>query len=257
MSETVLTRVAQAIAERIGTGTTIAAGTGAGGSKESGVPTFRGKDGLWEKYRAEDVCTIHVLRRDPALFWRFHDSLRGAMLGSEPNEGHAALADMEATLGRDAEFAVITQNIDGLHQRAGSKRVVELHGDALSFQCMKCRQACDVPYPAPEYPPQCEHCGAVVRPNVTLFGEMLPTGALEDAQRLALNADVYLSIGTSVIVQPAASLPFIALEAGALVVEINPNPTPLTGAAQLTVEGTSAEVLPALWQVLRAHLDLE
>ena len=255
MAEAELRQAARAIAERIGPRATVVADTGAGMSRESGVPTFRGAEGLWEKHRAEDVATIEVLRAAPGTFWRFHDSLRQVMMDAEPNAGHRSLADMEQALGDEVEFGVITQNIDCLHQRAGSRHVVQVHGDALSYECMACgANVADVPYPAPSYPPTCETCGGVIRPRVVLFGEMLPEQALLEAQRLAQAADVFLVIGTSVVVEPAASLPFIALQSGALVVEINPIQTPLTPYAHCSVRGGAATAIPALWAEVRGAL---
>lgn len=255
LPDATLSEVASAILERIVPGCTIVISTGAGISRPSGIPTFRGAEGLWQTYRAEDVATIGVLERDPAHFWRFHDHLRTVIADAVPNPAHLVLAEMEAALASTSEFAVVTQNIDGLHQRAGSTRVIELHGNALQYHCMSCDAVpADVPIPAPEYPPHCRDCGGVLRPDVVLFGEALPEDAIGEAHDLALRADVMLVVGTSVVVQPAASLPFLALSAGALVVEVNPRPTSLTGMAGFSVQAPANTALPLLWQHLSEHI---
>lgn len=255
MSDATLTEVASAILERIVPTSTVVVSTGAGISRPSGIPTFRGAEGIWESFRAEDVATIDVLERDPAHFWRFHDYLRQIIVNAVPNPAHLVLAEMEAALNGISEFAVLTQNIDGLHQRAGSARVIELHGNALQYHCMDCDAVPDgMPVPAPEYPPRCEQCGGVLRPDVVLFGEPLPENALSEAHELALRADVMLVVGTSVVVQPAASLPFLALSAGALVVEVNPRSTSLTGMAQYSIQAPANTALPLLWQQLSGRI---
>jgi NAD-dependent deacetylase len=255
MPETTLGEVAQAIADKVGPGSLLAVSTGAGISRASGIPTFRGEEGLWQKHRAEDVATDDVLRRDPAFFWRFHDHLREVIAEAVPNPAHFALADLEeATEGR-LGHVIITQNIDRLHQRAGSGRVLELHGDALTYTCMSCEAFSeDLAIPAPEYPPHCEACGGILRPNVVLFGEALPARALDDAREAAKGCDVMLVVGTSVVVEPAASLPFLAVAAGALVVEVNPAPTALTGLAHYSIQSPAGTALPALCEEVKARL---
>ena len=255
MSDATLPEVALAILDRIVPASTVVIFTGAGISRPSGIPTFRGTDGLWQSFRPEDVATIDVLEGDPAHFWRFHDHLRGLIAAAVPNPAHLVVAEMEAAFKNTSTCAVVTQNIDGLHQRAGSARVIELHGNALQYHCMGCGATlADLPIPAPDYPPTCQECGGVIRPDVVLFGESLPRQALQEAQELALAADVMLVVGTSVVVEPAASLPFLALSAGALVVEINPSLTPLTGLAQYSIQAPANTVLPLLWQRLSEHL---
>lgn len=255
MPGTTLSEVAQAIADRIRDGDLLVAFTGAGISRSSGIPTFRGDEGLWETYRAEDVATDDVLQQDPAFFWRFHDHLRAVIADAIPNPAHFALADLEEATGNVLEHVVITQNIDRLHQRAGSDRVLELHGDALTYTCMRCgAYSEDLPVPAPEYPPHCESCGGVIRPNVVLFGESLPGDVLNDAREAAQNCDVMLVIGTSVVVEPAASLPFLAIAGGALVVEINPAATALTGLAHYSIQSPAANALPVLCAEIKEKL---
>lgn len=252
MGDTKFKQIAAAITRCIQPGATIVASTGAGCSKESGVPTFRGEGGLWEEHRPEEVASSGVLANEPDKFWQFHDEIRRVIAQAAPNPAHETLAEMEQTLD-DVEFAVITQNIDNLHQDAGSETVIELHGNAFRYYCVDCgKQIADVPQPAEEYPPLCPDCDGVVRPDVVLFGEMLPQDALRDAGYLTTTADVFLSIGTSVIVQPAASLPFTALRAGATVVEVNPSPTELTPAADYSVQEPAGGALPNIWEEIRS-----
>ena len=255
MAAVTLSEVAQTLCDRIESGSTVVGFTGAGISKASGVPTFRGEEGLWERHRPEDVAHINVLRRDPATFWRFHDNIRSVLTGAVPNCAHFVLAEMEEVIGPESDFAVITQNIDHLHQRAGNHHVVALHGDALSYSCMDCEAVIDdVPLPSPRYPPLCDDCGGVIRPDVVLFGEILPLQALSEARQLCEEADVLLVVGTSGIVEPAASLPYVALHNGALIVEINPERTPLTGHAHYSIQATATAALPALWERMDGKL---
>jgi len=168
-----------------------------------------------------------------------------------PNPAHFVLAEMEDCL-TDVEFAVITQNVDSLHQRAGSENVIELHGNALSYTCMRCGdRPSHVDMPAEEYPPRCGRCDGVIRPDMVLFGEQLPADAIEKAMGLARESDVMLVVGTSMMVEPAATLPVLALNASALVVEINTTPTILTSLADYSIQMPASTALPALWEELR------
>jgi NAD-dependent deacetylase len=191
--------------------------TGAGISAESGIPTFRSKGGLWEKFDPAVYASIEVFRQDPSKYW----SIRGEFIRNydayQPNPGHLALAELER-LGLLRQ--VITQNIDGLHRKAGTRNVVELHGSLREIFCVKCRKEYRAPHVPEGIPPRCE-CGGVLKPNTVLFGESLPPDALETAWRESGMCRVMLVIGTSTVVQPAASLPHVAKQGGALVVEIN------------------------------------
>lgn len=245
---------ARAAAGRLTPGSALAVSTGAGMSRESGIPTFRGAEGLWQTYRAEDVATPDFLRRNPGLAWDFHDHLRRLIAAATPNAGHVALAELAAALAPHRAARLITQNIDRLHEAAGSTHVLHLHGDVLRVVCTVCDFAADdYPVPAPAHPPYCA-CGALLRPDVVLFTEALPADALEEAWAVAERCVVMLVVGTSVNVQPAASLPFVALQHGALVVEVNPDETILTDLAQYSLRGTAATVLPEFVRELRAAL---
>ncbi|MBN2147829.1 MAG: NAD-dependent deacylase [Anaerolineales bacterium] len=220
--------------------------TGAGVSAESGVPTFReAQTGLWASYRAEDLATPQAFLRDPKMVWEWY-AMRRARIGTvQPNPGHYALAEIEC---RVPAFTLITQNVDGLHRRAGSQNVIELHGNISRVKCFNDGQIVDTWDESGEIPPRCPRCGGLLRPDVVWFGEMLPEDELRKAMKAARSCNLFFAIGTSGVVQPAASLPYLALEAGAQVLEINPNPTPLTQEATFAVSGLSGEVLPALVQ---------
>ena len=217
-------------------------------SKESGLRTFReAQTGLWAQYSPTDLATPEAFQRNPRLVWEWYAQRRERVGGVQPNPGHRALADVEARLSqRGAEFTLITQNVDGLHQRAGSQNVIELHGNIARIKCS--REGCVVPsWPATQQvPPPCPRCGAPLRPDVVWFGESLPAEAILAARRAARDSDIFLSIGTSGLVEPAASLPFMALRSRAVVVEINPDSTPLTPEAAYVLAGPSGEVLPKL-----------
>ncbi len=217
--------------------------TGAGISAESGIPTFRGPGGLWRRFRAEDLATPEAFRRDPRLVWEWYDWRRGLIAQAAPNAGHLALVEMEQ--GRDS-FQLITQNVDGLHQRAGSQRVIEVHGNIWRVRCIDCgTENLNLETPLPQLPPRCP-CGGMLRPGVVWFGEDLPRTALETAWSAAEQGDLMLVVGTSSLVYPAAALPDIARRHGARIVEINPDPTPLSDRADLSLRGSAAQILPRL-----------
>ncbi len=211
--------------------------TGAGISAESGVPTFRGESGLWKTYRAEELATPEAFARNPDLVREWYDYRRGIIAAVEPNPGHRALAEAEALF---EELTLITQNVDGLHEEAGSTDVIELHGNIRRDRCNLCGR-----YRREGEGFDCE-CGGPFRPDVVWFGESLPAGAIERSARAAREADLFFSVGTSTVVYPAAQLPYIAHEAGAFVVEVNPQETPFTALADLSVRGPAGEWLPRL-----------
>ena len=222
----------------------LAAITGAGVSQESGLRTFRdAQTGLWAQYKPEDLASPDAFRRDPKLIWDWYAWRREAVKGVRPNAGHYALVDIEA---RISEFTLITQNVDGLHRMAGSKNVLELHGNIQRVRCAECHTFTETWGDDTELVPQCSVCGGLLRPDVVWFGEALPRDQLEAAVEAARTCDVFFSIGTSGIVQPAASLAHAARNRGAVVVEINAEPTPLTSKANYAFHGKSGEILPAL-----------
>jgi NAD-dependent deacetylase len=217
--------------------------TGAGISAESGVPTFRGQDGLWRQYRATELATPEAFAEDPRLVWEFYSWRREVLAPLHPNPGHLALAAMEK---RFPQFTLITQNIDGLHQRAGSRNVIELHGNIWWVRCAGCGELTeDRRVPLPELP-HCGSCGALLRPHVVWFGEMLDPMILDQAHRALETCQAMMVVGTSGVVQPAAAMGATARRRGAFVAEVNLEATPYTGVYDLSILGKSGEVLPLL-----------
>jgi len=218
--------------------------TGAGISAESGVPTFRGKDGLWNQFRAEDLATPEAFERDPALVWQWYNWRRGLIAKVEPNPAHKVLAQWERAF---PSFVLITQNVDGLHKKAGSTNILELHGNIWKVRCTK-ESTVEENYlfPLPEIPPRCPACKALLRPHVIWFGESLDPAILNKAFAFSTSCEVMFAIGTSAFIQPAASFPIAAAEAGAKIVEINPDPTPLTYYADFSFREKAGEILPLI-----------
>ncbi len=232
-----------ALGKRLADARCVAVLTGAGVSAESGVPTFRGADGLWRRYRAEELATPEAFAHDPKLVWEWYDWRRQLLAKCEPNPAHHAIVRLESCC---PEFLLITQNVDGLHQRAGSRSLVELHGNLWRVRCPGCETTTEnreVPFQT--LPPRCA-CGGLLRPDVVWFGEPLPPEAMQRAFAAAEACEVMLVAGTSAVVQPAASLPTVAREHGAYVVEVNPEPTPLSAMAHEVHRGMAGEILPAL-----------
>lgn len=222
--------------------------TGAGVSQESGLRTFRdAQTGLWTQYKPTDLASPKAFDRDPKLVWDWYAWRREAIKGVRPNPGHYALAEMAGHL---SDFSLITQNVDGLHWMAGSPRIIELHGNLGRVKCSSCGQQAEDWEETDGEVPRCESCGGLLRPDVVWFGESLPRLELEAAVEAARTCHVFFSIGTSGLVQPAASLAYAAHNRGALVVEINAEPTPLTKKVDFTLHGKSGEILPALVQAV-------
>ncbi|WP_044874782.1 NAD-dependent deacylase [Pseudomonas sp. LFM046] len=217
--------------------------TGAGVSAESGIPTFRdAQTGLWAKYRPEQLASPEGFHADPQTVWDWYAWRREKCLAAEPNAAHLAIAELERRLPR---VTLITQNVDGLHQRAGSSAPLELHGNIHHLKCFACRRdGGDWPDDVRTIP-RCR-CGGRMRPAVVWFGESLPETVLGAAAEASQHTDLFLSIGTSSLVYPAAELPFLAKRHGAFVVEINPQPTPLSARADLCLQGAAGEVMAAL-----------
>jgi NAD-dependent deacetylase len=239
--------------------TRVVALTGAGVSAESGVPTFRDRQtGLWEKYDASELATPGAFQRDPALVWGWYEWRRAIVLRAEPNAAHRALADMTDLV---PQFTLLTQNVDDLHERAGSRNVLHLHGELARPFCETCRHSYTHPEELPDVspggarvePPRCAGCGGRVRPGVVWFGESLPQLTWMAAREVTRVCDVFLCCGTSAVVQPAASLARIAIDAGATTIQVNSNPTDLDTSVTATLRGVAGSVLPRLvseaWQV--------
>ncbi len=238
--------IPQELIERLAAARRVAVLTGAGISAESGIPTFRDAlTGLWAHYDPQELATPEGFARNPKLVWEWYAERRARIAGVQPNPGHIALAALER---RFEQFTLVTQNIDSLHQRAGSREVVELHGNIARVKCSR-EETIVREFPDNESPPRCP-CGAWLRPDVVWFGEMLPADALARAEAAAEHCEVFLSIGTSAQVYPAAELPLRALSAGATVVEINPERTALTRHAHFALPGAAGVVLPQLLEKL-------
>jgi NAD-dependent deacetylase len=218
--------------------------TGAGISAESGVPTFRGAGGLWRNYSPERLATAEAFSSDPRLVWEWYDWLRGLIYAAQPNPGHLALTEMQRRA--PGRFTLVTQNMDGLHERAGSQDVVKLHGDIWLLRCTQCgREDRNERVPMDPLPPLCR-CGGILRPGIVWFGEMLPTEQWERALEAAQKADVFMAIGTSVTVYPAAGLVAVARESGARIAVLNPDPTPADEFAEWVLRGPAGQILPRL-----------
>ena len=218
--------------------------TGAGVSTESGIPDFRSPTGVWAQYDPMEYATIEAFRRDPVKVWDFYGKRLGALLDSKPNAAHLALAELER---RGLVSAVITQNIDRLHSLAGSQDVVEVHGSIATSVCLRCgasatldevvAQLEDAPAPA------CPSCGAILKPNVVMFGELLPAAAIDRAFELARSARLLLVVGSTLEVHPVAGLPFETIAAGGALAIVNRGPTALDDRAELRIEGAAGEIL--------------
>lgn len=221
--------------------------TGAGVSAESGVATFRGDGGIWSKMSPEELASVNGFMRNPQLVWQWYQHRRALMHDVLPNAGHYAIAELERIY---PETTLITQNIDGLHARSGSVNILELHGNISRNKCFKCGLFYEKEISLDGELPHCD-CGGIIRPDVVWFGEMLPKEIISSAFQAAEQAEVFFSVGTSAVVQPAASLPLMASHNGAFVVEVNIEPTELTRRADLFLQGKSGEVLPRIVEKLR------
>jgi NAD-dependent deacetylase len=215
--------------------------TGAGISAESGIPTFRGQDGLWKNYRVEDLATPQAYAKNPLLVWEWYKMRFETVMKAEPNAAHHALVK----LSEQKTLTLVTQNVDGLHERAGSQDVLELHGNITKSRCERCGslELLQVDF---EIPPMCLRCGSRMRPNVVWFGEILPQTIFQKAFESFATCDVALIIGTSGIVEPAASLARLAKQQGGYVIEINPDETPLSFVANLTLRTSASEGMTKL-----------
>jgi len=225
--------------------------SGAGISAESGVPTFRGTDGLWRNFRSENLATPEAFRENPRLVWEWYDWRRCAVKDARPNPGHFALAELE---NQKKKFTLVTQNIDGLHQMAGSRNVLEMHGNLWEIKCTKCGLITkDYRVPLEELPPLCPSCGGMGRPNVVWFGELIPMEVIDKTLKAIEDCEVMLIIGTSGVVEPAASMGLVAKQAGKTVIEINIEHTPNSPLFDFTILGKSGEVLPLLYTPRMAY----
>ncbi|MBV8550930.1 MAG: NAD-dependent deacylase [Acidobacteriaceae bacterium] len=234
-------RILEGARDALRSARSVAVLTGAGISAESGIPTFRGAAGLWKQFRPEELATAEAFAGQPELVWEWYDWRRSLIARAEPNAGHYALVELER---RVSKFTLITQNVDGLHRRAGSKHVLEIHGTIWNLRCTRCRREwTEMRVPLPLQ--RCE-CGGIARPAVVWFGETLPARVWEEAQGAVKSCDVFLVVGTSAVVYPAAGLVPLARSAGARIVEVNIEPTAYSDAVAYALNGPAGEVLPQI-----------
>lgn len=228
--------------------------TGAGVSAESGIKTFRDPDGLWTKFNPQELASVNGFMSNPELVWSWYQYRRDIVNKAEPNPGHYAIAEMEKLF---PVFTLITQNVDRLHARAGSSKMLELHGNIIDNHCFNCGKPYLGETTLPDKQlPKCTYCGGMIRPSVVWFGEMLPYDALKESERAANECDVFFSVGTSAEVYPAANLPIIAKQSGAFVVEVNPNATQLSSYVDVHLMAPSGEALPEMLNQLRKYKEL-
>ena len=235
----------ESIADKLSQAEKIVFVTGAGISQESGIPTFRGKDGLWRKYDAMQLATINAFYENPKLVWEWYDERRKNILAAKPNAGHTAIANLE----KYKQVRVLTQNIDGLHQRAGSSQVYELHGSIITIKCTVCDFKEKITGDFSELPPRCK-CSNMLRPDVVWFGEALPQNVWSEAIMQANSCNVMFVVGTSLAVSPANMLPIYAKQNGAILVEVNPEETLMSKDMDLSIRSTSAKALPELLSIV-------
>ena len=225
---------------------TVAVITGAGISAESGVPTFRGEGGLWRNYRAEDLATPEAFARDPKLVWEWYDWRRCICAEAEPNDGHRVIAEMERHFG---DFLLITQNVDNLHPRAGSTKLLELHGNVFRARCTVCPEHFGLPDgDLPEVPVPCPACGKLARPHIVWFGETYDMAVINQAATFLSRSEVVLVVGTSGAVATPVSLALHAVESGAYAIDVNPNESQMTRFADTFIQEGAGTALPELWR---------
>ena len=226
--------------------------TGAGISAESGIPTFRGKEGIWNKLKPEELASLDAFLKNPELVWEWYNHRKKIIHESKPNAGHIAIAEMQSALGGFPGVAVITQNIDNFHHRAGSKIIYELHGNIERNYCIKCKTFYNEELDFSKGVPKCK-CGGLIRPDVVWFGEYLPEDQFDASEKAARNCDVFFIVGTSAVVYPAAGLVFTAKQNGAYLVEINIEETEISSLADLSFFGEAGKILPQILRDLRMN----
>lgn len=221
--------------------------TGAGISAESGIPTFRGKDGIWNKLRPEELANFNAFMRNPQMVWEWYNHRKKIIHESKPNAGHQAIAEMQDLF---EDVTVVTQNIDNLHRRAGSKKIFELHGNIERNFCIKCRTFYNEELDFSEGVPKCK-CGGLIRPDVVWFGEYLPEDQFSGGEKAALNCDMFFVVGTSAVVYPAAGLVYTAKRGGAFIVEVNLEETEVSSACDASFYGEAGKILPAMVEQIK------
>jgi len=221
--------------------------TGAGISAESGIPTFRGKDGIWNKLKPEELANFNAFMRNPQMVWEWYNHRKKIIHESKPNAGHLAIAEFEKYFD---DVTVVTQNIDNLHRRAGSKKIYELHGNIERNYCIECRKFYNEELDFSTGVPRCK-CGGLIRPDVVWFGEFLPADQLEASEKSAISSDVFFVVGTSAVVYPAAGLVYTAKRAGSYIVEVNLEETEVSSIADISFFGEAGKILPQILQEVK------
>ncbi|MFN3873495.1 MAG: SIR2 family NAD-dependent protein deacylase [Ignavibacterium sp.] len=221
--------------------------TGAGISAESGIPTFRGKDGIWNKLKPEELANFNAFMRNPQMVWEWYNHRKKIIHESKPNAGHIAIAEFEKYFD---DVTVVTQNIDNLHRRAGSSKIYELHGNIERNYCIKCHTFYNEDLDFSEGVPKCK-CGGLIRPDVVWFGEFLPADQLEASEKAAINSDIFFVVGTSAVVYPAAGLVYTAKRSGSYIVEVNIEETEVSSIADISFFGEAGKVLPEILDEVR------
>lgn len=221
--------------------------TGAGVSAESGIPTFRGKDGIWNKLKPEELANFNAFLKNPEMVWEWYKHRKNIIHESKPNAAHHTISEFQKT---SSDVTVITQNIDNLHRRAGSKKIFELHGNIERNYCVDCKKPFNDEIKLSDAVPRCE-CGGLIRPDVVWFGEYLPQDQFLGGEKAARNCDVFFIVGTSAIVYPAASLIYVAREKGAFIVEVNIESTEISRLADRSCFGEAGKILPVIYNQVR------
>lgn len=221
--------------------------TGAGISVESGIPTFRGKDGIWNKLKPEELANFNAFLRNPQMVWEWYNHRKKIIHESKPNAGHLAIAEFEKYFD---DVTVVTQNIDNLHRRAGSKKIHELHGNIERNYCIKCHTYYNEDLNFTEGVPKCK-CGGLIRPDVVWFGEFLPADQLEESEKASIRSDIFFAVGTSAVVYPAAGLVYTAKHSGSYLVEVNIEETEVSSIADVSFFGEAGKVLPAILEEVK------
>lgn len=222
--------------------------TGAGISAESGIPTFRGKDGIWNKLKPEELANFDAFLRNPEMVWEWYNHRKKIVHESQPNPGHLAIADMQDLF---KDVTVVTQNIDNLHRRAGSRRIYELHGNIERNYCINCKTGYNEELPFEDKVPKCTKCGGLIRPDIVWFGEFLPPDQFQASAEASKKCDIFFIVGTSAVVYPAASLIYTARENGAFLVEVNIEETEISYLVNKSFFGEAGKILPAISEELK------
>jgi NAD-dependent deacetylase len=234
--------IPSSLIEKLKTAKSVVFFSGAGISAESGIPTFRGKDGIWNKLRPEELANFNAFMRNPKMVWEWYNYRKSIVHQSKPNPGHLAIVEFEKYF---EQVVVVTQNVDNLHRRAGSKTVYELHGNIERNFCIKCKRKYNEELDFKDGIPKCS-CGGLIRPNVVWFGEFLPADQFQLSEQAARNCDVFFIVGTSAVVYPAASLVHVAKSNGAFLVEVNIEETEASSIADVSLFGESGKILPQI-----------